>query len=240
MDWSEDGIVVSVRPHGESSAVVELFTRTQGRHLGLVRGGRSKRMRPLLQPGNSVHATWRARLAEHLGQYTLEPAELRAAALMDDPTRLAALTTLMSHVQLVAEREAHERLHDALLIVLGALNEDDNWAPLMVRWELGLLEELGFGLDLAACAATGTREDLHFVSPKSGRAVSAAAAAPYKERLFELPAFLRGLPLPPPGPDAVQAGFALTGFFLERHVFAPRAMAPPEARDRLIRRLARL
>jgi DNA repair protein RecO (recombination protein O) len=237
MQWSEDGIIISVRGHGETSAVIELFTRRHGRHLGLVRGGRSRRQRPVLQPGNGVHVTWRARLAEHLGTFSVEPAQLRAAGLMEDQLRLAGLTTLMAHLQFVPEREAHERLFDALVLVLDGLDDDALWPALLVRWELGLLEELGFGLDLDACAVTGERGDLAFVSPKTGRAVSASAGEPYADRLFVLPPFLLGRFDPPPGRAEIRAGFALTGFFLERHVFGPRGVAPPEARERLIRRL---
>ena len=182
MQWSEEGVVVGVRKHGESSVILDLFTRTQGRYLGLVRGGRSRRMRPVLQAGNSVLATWRARLSEHLGTFEIEPARLRVASIIEDPMRLGCLSTLATLVQLVAERQAHERLYDALVLVLEALEDDAHWQALMVRWELGLLEELGFGLDLKQCAVTGSQDDLIYVSPKSGRAVSAGAGAPYAAR----------------------------------------------------------
>jgi DNA repair protein RecO (recombination protein O) len=238
MHWSEDGIVISTRSHGETSVVLELFTRDHGRHLGLVRGGRSRRLRPVLQPGNSVRAHWRARLAEHLGAFTVEPLQLRVAALIDDPLRLAGLTTMMSQVQLVPEREAHVRLFDALQLVLEALDGDELWPALIVRWEFGLLEELGFGLDLETCAATGGREDLTFVSPKSGRAVSTEAGRPYAQKLYALPQFLLGQFDPPPTIDDICAGFALTGYFLNRHVFEPRGLQAPESRERLVRRIA--
>lgn len=240
MQWSEEGIILSVRKHGESNAIVELFTRGQGRCLGLVRGGRSRRLRPVLQPGNSVHATWRARLSEHLGSMEVEAAKLRVAVIIEDPLRLAGLSTLTTLTQLVAEREAHERLYDASLLVLDAIEADSHWAALLVRWELGLLEELGFGLDLSQCAATGTRDDLVYVSPKSSRAVSGAAGEPYADRLLALPGFLRGLPASDPNGEDILAGFALTGYFLNRHVFDPRGVAQPDARERVISRLARL
>lgn len=238
MEWSEEGIILSVRKHGETNAIVELFTRSQGRYLGLVRGGRSRRLRPILQPGNSVAAHWRARLPEHLGTMTVEASKVRVAVLIDDPLRLAALTSLCALVQLIAEREPHERLYDATLLVLDALEEDGHWQPLLVRWELGLLDELGFGLDLTRCAATGTTGDLVYVSPKSGSAVSASAGQPYAGRLLALPGFLSGaggsVDL-----NALLDGFALTGFFLDRHVFAPRGIAAPEARERMISNLKR-
>ena len=238
MEWSEEGIILSVRKHGETNAIVELFARSQGRTLGLVRGGRSRRLRPILQPGNSVAAHWRARLAEHLGTMTVEASKVRVAALIDDPLRLAALSSMSALLQLVAEREPHERLYDATLLVLDALEEDAHWQPLLVRWELGLLDELGFGLDLASCAATGSRDDLVYVSPRSGRAVSAKAGRPYAERLLGLPGFLTGAS-GAADLGAILGGFDLTGYFLARHVFEPRGTAPPEARERLISRLKR-
>src|SRR5690606_18447424 len=172
MEWSEEGVVLVTRRHGESSVILELFTRDRGRHLGPVRGGRSRRLRSALQPGNTVIATWRARLDEHLGNYTVEPAVQRAAMVIDHGLKLAGLSTLTAMAQLIPEREAHERLFDAFQIVLDAFEDDAIWPALLVRWELGLLEELGFGLDLGTCAATGSQRDLVYVSPKSGRAVS--------------------------------------------------------------------
>lgn len=239
MQWSEDGVILSVRKHGESSAIVELFTRSQGRYLGLVRGGRSRRLRPILQPGNSVAANWRARLAEHLGSMDVEASKVRVASIIDDPIRLAGLSTITTLVQLVAEREPHERLYDALLLVLDALEHDQHWVALLVRWELGLLEELGFGLDLSTCAATGSQDDLIYVSPKSGRAVSKTAGAPYAQKLLKLPGFLLGRQ-GSPEPSDVLSGFALTGYFLDRHVFGPRGLTFPEPRERMISKLKRM
>jgi DNA repair protein RecO (recombination protein O) len=233
-------VILSVRKHGETSAIVELFTRGQGRYLGLVRGGRSRRLRPVLQPGNSVHATWRARLSEHLGTMDVEASKLRVAVIIEDPLRLAGLSTLTTLSQLVAEREAHERLYDASLLVLDAIEADSHWPALLVRWELGLLEELGFGLDLGRCAATGTQDDLVYVSPKSARAVSGSAGEPYADKLLRLPMFLRGLGQVDPTEEDILSGFALTGYFLERHVFEPRGLPKPESRERVISRLARI
>ncbi len=190
MQWSEEGCVLSLRRHGETSTLLEIFTSQHGRHLGLVRGGRSQRMRSQLQPGNKLIVTWRARLPEHLGTFTIEPLQLRAAVLMDNPLRLAALSSLCAFAGLIAEREPHEQLHQAFEIVIDALENDDVWPALMIRWELGLLEEMGFGLDLKTCAATGTTDNLIYVSPKSGRAVSEQAGLPYKDKLLVLPAFL--------------------------------------------------
>jgi DNA repair protein RecO (recombination protein O) len=235
MNWAEQGFVISARPHGETSAVLELFTRAHGRYLGLVRGGRGRRMRPVLQTGNFLEAQWRARLAEHLGTFSVEPVEMNAARMIDDPLRLAGLTTLAALTQLVPEREAHQRLFDAFEIVLTALKGSDHWPALLVRWELGLLEELGFGLDLSTCAATGSSNELAYVSPKTGRAVSSGAGAPYHDKLLALPAFTVGRG--DAGIDDVLDGFKLTGFFLDRHIFAARGMDPPESRGRLIAKL---
>lgn len=220
MDWSDEGIVLHVRPHGESSAILELLTRDHGRHMGLVRGGGSKRMRGVLQPGNTLSVTWRARLQEHLGNYTAEPVAQRVATVLADRQALAGLTSSAALASAVLpEREAHQRVYDGLTILLDALDEPDTWPAILVRWELGLLEDLGFGLDLGSCALTGETENLAYVSPRSGRAVTAEAAGTYKERLLRLPRFLTG------GGKAsaedVQDGLRLTGFFLEKRVFAP-------------------
>lgn len=237
MHWSEEGIILSARRHGETSVIAEVFTRGHGRYAGLVHGGRSRSMRAVLQPGNLVAATWRARLSEHLGVFAIEPVALKAAALIDDPFKLAGLTTLTTLAHLVPEREAHARLHDAFRYVLAALDDDDLWPALLVRWELGLLEELGFGLDLSRCAATGENRELVYVSPKTGRAVSADAGAPYSDRLLALPAFLLGGGEGPSSAEICE-GFALTGHFLVRHVLEPRGLKLPEARARIVSRLA--
>ncbi|MEC9369166.1 MAG: DNA repair protein RecO [Pseudomonadota bacterium] len=237
MDWQDEGIVLSARPHGEADAIVELLTRVHGRHLGLVRGGRSRRQRPVLQPGNLVAAEWRARLSEHLGHYTVDLVEARAALILDDRRALADLNSLSALAHLLPERDPHESLFEIARIVLEHMAEPDLWPGLLVRWELELLNELGFGLDLSACAATGSRERLEFVSPKSGRAVSVEAAAPYRDKLLPLPAFLRAGAQATPGEDDVSAGFDLTGYFLEKHVWGPRGMGCPEVRQRLLEEL---
>jgi DNA repair protein RecO (recombination protein O) len=244
MQWSEEAVVLEARRHGETSAIADLLTRGHGRHLGLVRGGRSRQARPVLQPGNLVLASWRARLEDQLGTFTIEPVEMRAAGLIADPFKLAGLTTLTGLTQVLPEREPHPRLYDALTIALAALDEDAVWPAVLVRFELGLLDELGFGLDLTCCAATGVRDDLVYVSPRTGRAVSAAAGAPYRDRLLQLPAFLldsdwRGPRSDKPTSHDVIAGLKLTGHFLQRHILEPRNLAAPGARDLLIERLAR-
>ncbi len=233
MNWSDEGVVLSVRAHGETAAVVELLTRAHGRHLGLVHGGKSRRLRPVLQIGNHVDATWKARLADHLGHMSLELRRGYAATVMEDPAGLAGLSSLTSLARLLPERDPHPSLYEVTLFVLGYLDEPSVWPALMVRWEMALLDELGFGLDLATCAATGSNDQLVYVSPKSGRAVSAAAGEPYRDRLLALPAFLtRAREAHVSGAD-VAAGFALTGHFLEARVFAPRGLEMPDARSRM-------
>lgn len=194
-------------------------------------------MRSVLQPGNIVDATWRARLSSHLGSLTLEPESFRAASVIDDPFRLAGLSTLTDLVRLIPEREAHARLYDAFVYTLDNIEKDRVWPALLVRWELGLLDELGFGLDLSRCAVTGEAVDLAFVSPRSGRAVGAGVGMAYRDRLLALPAFLISSEAGANLQD-VRDGFALTGFFLDRHVFEPRAIKPPITRSFVINRLA--
>ncbi len=190
MEWRDEGIVIGVRRHGEASVLLELMTHAHGRHLGLVRGGRSSRLQPMLQAGNSVEVVWRARLDEHLGNYAVEGTNLRAAKLMDSPAALYGLSVLGSLSRLLPERDPHPGLYEALGIVVDALHDAELAAPLVVRFELAILSELGFGLDLSACAATGVREDLAYVSPRTGRAVSAAAGEAWQDRLLTLPAFM--------------------------------------------------
>jgi DNA repair protein RecO (recombination protein O) len=240
MEWHDEGLIIGGRRHGETSVILEVMTRAHGRHLGLVKGGRGKRMQPLLQPGNSVEVTWRGRLEEHLGFFAVETLRLRAADLMRAPLGLQGLNLVATLLRLLAEREPHAALFAAALALLDAI-EAPGAAPALVRFEAMILAESGFGLDLECCAATGTREDLVYVSPKSGRAVSAAAGAPYRERLLRLPAFLRH-DAPDRGEatsEDIRAGFALTGFFLERDIFTPRGQPLPDARDAYIAQLRR-
>ncbi|KAA2235598.1 DNA repair protein RecO [Salinarimonas soli] len=235
MHWSDEALVLGARRHGESGVVLELMTREHGRHLGLVHGGRSHKLQPVLQPGNSVHATWRARLDEQLGTYTIEPATSRAARLMTSPLALYGIATLTALLRLLPERDPHPDLHAMAEALADHLDEPDLAGPLFVRFELALLTELGFGLDLASCAATGATRDLAFVSPKSGRAVSAAAGEPYRDRLLPLPGFLIGQPRGNrPSPQELDHGFALTGYFLDRSLYDPQGQHLPDERARFV------
>ncbi len=235
MNWSDEGVILSVRPHGETAAVVELFTRAHGRHMGLVHGGRSHKNRPILQTGNHVDASWKGRLAEHLGHMTLELRTGYAAIAMEDAAALVGLTSMAALSRLLPERDPHPNLYEITLFVLGFLDDPTVWPALMVRWELALLAELGFGLDLDACAATGSNDALIYVSPKSGRAVSASAGEPYRDRLLPLPGFLlRGRRSGAGVTESdVMNGLKLSRFFLEGRVLAPRDLKLPEPRSRL-------
>jgi DNA repair protein RecO (recombination protein O) len=241
MEWVDEGMVLGVKRHGETSIILELMTHAHGRHLGLVRGGSSPRLRGILQPGNTVRATWRARLDEHLGLYLVEAANLRVAGFMDKAHALHGVTHLAALCRLLAEREPHTAIYDALGAILDRLDDPQAAAPLIARFELDFLAELGFGLDLTACAATGAKDELAFVSPRSGRAVSRAAGEPYRDKLMRLPVFLRreGSEGARPSPGDVVDAFVLTGFFLERHAFAPRGLSLPEARAYLVSALTR-
>lgn len=237
MDWTDEGIVLAARRHGESSLVLSVLTRGHGRHAGLVRGGGGRRARALYEPGNRVRATWKARLSEHLGQFTCELVSADTARLLDDPARLAALASACALAEAaLPEREPHPGAFDGMAALIRAL-PGPGFAAQYVRWELSLLTELGFGLDLKSCAATGAGDGLGFVSPKSGRAVSETAAAPYRDRLLKLPRFLIGGS--EPDGEQLEQGLRLTGHFLAEHAFAMRPGGVPGARARLVERLAR-
>jgi len=236
MEWSDSAIVLSSRPHGENGVILELLTREHGRHLGLVRGGTSRRQQPTLQPGNTLDIHWRGRLAEHLGSYSAELARARAGALMDGRDSLAGLNAFTAvAAAALPERETHATVFVAGEILLDAMTASDtlHWLPLYARWEAGLLEALGFGLDLSECAAGGGTEDLIYVSPRSGRAVSKAGAGIYADRLFKLPGFLTGGEDSHPGPDEIAQALRLTGYFLTERVLEPHGVQMPQARLRL-------
>ncbi|CCQ73581.1 Putative DNA repair protein RecO (Recombination protein O) [Magnetospira sp. QH-2] len=231
MEWTDDGIVISLKRHGESSAIVGVLTKEHGRCAGLLRGATGKRLRGVVQPGNRVRVRWRARLAEHLGTWSLEPTGNAVTAfLLSDPVRLVALGSACALIEAcLPEREPHPSIQRALDLWLDLLVSDGPWAGAYVKWEQGLLAELGFGLDLTSCAATGAVDDLIHVSPKSGRAVSAEAGVPYKDRLLPLPKFL--LQEGAAGdPKQVRDGLTLTGYFLDRHLFHGEGL--PAARRR--------
>ncbi|MCK5546446.1 MAG: DNA repair protein RecO [Rhodospirillaceae bacterium] len=247
MEWQDQGIVLSSRRHGETSAVVSVLTRGNGVHSGLVRGGWGRRSRHMVEPGNRVHARWRGRLAEHLGSYTLEVERSFSATLMDEPIYLSAMTSALAlSAGSMAEREAHPQAFDGLSALLDILDSSANlpanspdWQSAYVKWEMGLLGELGYGLDFSECAATGTPENLIYVSPKSGRAVSKSAGEPYKNSMLPLPEFVKASGGVATSVDEILSGLKLSGHFLERHVFNVGGRHLPQARGRFIARISR-
>lgn len=243
MEWTDDGIVLTTRAHGESASVAVLLTEAHGRHAGLVHGARSGRNRGVLQAGNRVRAAWRARLAEHLGNYTCEGLDHSGSDMLEDAMRLAGLMSACAVAdKSLPEREPHPNVYYGLGALIDTMaNPDlgDAWIAVYVRWELGLLADLGFGLDLTTCAATGAKSDLVYVSPRSGRAVSREGGAAYRDKLLALPGFLTDITKLQADDlaDDFRAGLALTGYFLDRHVFGAHHQEAPAARSRFIERL---
>ena len=231
MEWRDEGIVIGLRRLGEASVIAEVLTRAHGRHFGLVRGGRSKRMQPLLQPGNGVDLVWRARIEDQLGTFAVEATHMRAARLIESPQALHGIALIGALIRLLPERDPHPALYDTVDLLVRHLCEPEIGPTLMVRFEIAILAELGFGLDLALCAVSGLSEDLLYVSPKSGRAVSRIAGEPWKDRLLPLPGFLvrREGGLQPAGTEVLD-GFRLTEHFLLRDVYEPRGLAMPDSR----------
>jgi DNA repair protein RecO (recombination protein O) len=239
MQWTDSGVILGTRRHGETGVILELMTAGHGRHLGMVRGGRSKRNSAVLQTGNTVSVTWTARLEEQLGQYSVEADVLRAGDLIGSGAALYALGYVASLLRLLPERYPQEGLHAALIVILEHLPRPQVAAPLVIRFEVALLAALGFGLDLRQCAATGAKDDLIYVSPKSGRAVSRAAGAPYHDKLLPLPGFVAGRAGDNLGPEAVRDGFRLTEFFLGQHLFEPRGLVIPDQRAAFVEAVMR-
>lgn len=234
MEWADEGIILATRRLGEGGVVASILTREHGRHPGLVHGGTGKDKRGILQPGNAVRVWWRARLVEQLGAYRVEPLRGHAADLFDDPAGLAALSSACALCEVaLPERQPHPAAFAALTALLDALHSQA-WPSVYVHWELALLRDLGYGLDLTACAATGANDHLAYVSPRTGRAVSLSAGEPYRDKLLALPRFLVA------GGEGTRheifEGLALAGFFLDRHVLAPHHHALPAARARLVDR----
>lgn len=235
MEFDDDGIVLTARAHGETHAIAEIFTANHGRWAGLVYGGQGRKMQPLLQAGNGVRVHWRGRGAGTLGNFALELTAPRAGDLMQDALSLSALSASCSvALSCLPEREAHAPSYEAMVILLDVMENVQIWPALMARWEVGLLAELGFGLTLDKCAASGTSDDLIYVSPKSAQAVSASAGEPYKDKLFALPEFLKG------GPASIAeaaAGLEMTGYFIETRILHPTDRELPLPRQKIVTRL---
>ena len=244
MEWTDSGIVLGRRRHGESAVILEVLTREKGRHKGIVKGGTSSRLRGLIEPGNELLLTWRARLSEHIGTFSgLELRAPRAADLMASPVKLAVASAALSVASLtLPEREPHEAVFEGLTALLDGLHENgehpEAWAATYIAWEAELLRELGFGLDLSCCAVTGALEGLAYVSPRTGQAVTPEGAGAYKDRLLPLPRFLTSSRQNSITSDDISEGFALTGHFLDLNLLQPHNQALPPARARLIERFS--
>jgi DNA repair protein RecO (recombination protein O) len=236
MEWKDEGIALAARPYGETGVILEALTRHHGRHLGLVHGGASRRLKSSVLAGNTLEVAWRARLSEHLGTFSIELRRERAGILLENRHALVGLNAFAEVARaVIPEREPHETVFAAAEILLDSMTESDflHWGALYVRWEAGLLDELGFGLDLRICAVTGTTENLRYVSPKSGRAVSAEAGLPYHSRLLSLPPFLQQSAEAAPTREEIADGLRLTGYFLRERVLLPHHRPVPPARMRL-------
>lgn len=239
MEWRDEGILLSTRRHGETSAIIEVFTPDHGRHAGVVRGGTSRKIAPVLQPGAQLDLTWRARLEDHIGSFQVEPIRSRAAAALGNRLALAGLNAVTALLGFcLPEREPHKRLYLQSEQLLDLMDEVDLWPLAYLRWELGLLEEMGYALDLETCAVTGQRDDLAYVSPKSGRAVSRGAAGEWADRLLPLPDVLRGAGEASDA-EVVQA-LGTTGYFLHAHLAQDLGHKPlPDARARFVEAVSR-
>jgi len=237
MEWDDDAFVLSARSHGETGAIVDLLTEHQGRYAAHVAGGASRRMKPFLQAGARVSVRYRARVSDQLGSAVIEPVGEGPSSLFDDPSALACLSAAAAvSAGALPEREPHPGAFYALEALTQTLGLPDIWPAVFVRFEAGLLQDLGFGLDLSRCAATGSADELIYVSPRTGRAVSAEAGEPFRDRLLPLPPFLLSSQAPLIAGD-VGLGLAITGHFLEQFVFAPFNKPLPPARLWLIDRL---
>ena len=244
MEWQDDGIVLSAARFGEHDALLEIMTPDHGRARGFVKAGMSRRNKAVLQPGNRISASWRSRLETNLGRFQIELIHSPLGVLISDAGRMMALAAVCANVQsTMPERQAHKGVYEALVGYIALLEADDGdvalWGAALARIELGILAELGYGLDLSSCAATGTEDDLIYVSPKSGRAVSAEAGLPYKGRLLDLPAFMRDAALSDATLRCACTGLKLTGYFLERNVWIVAGKGQPDARERLVSHLTR-
>lgn len=234
MEWIDEAIVLSTKKYGESSVIVNLITKKHGKYAGLVRGGAGKRSRGLYQPGNQVNARWRSRLIEHLGMFNCELIQSNAANFLQEPLKLAALSSACALTEFsLPEREKNSEIFLGLKVFISTLEENNVWPMIYVKLELGMLTKLGFGLDLSSCAATGTTENLIYVSPRSGQAVSRSAGAPFHDKLLKLPQILLDPSINPSSSEIYNA-LKLTGYFFKLHGIDQKNLALPPARQRFI------
>ncbi len=237
--WQDQGVVLSVRRHGENGAIVTLLTETYGKYAGYVRGAQGNRMRGTLEVGNLVDVNWQARVSDSLGSFSLELRSSPSAVFFQDPIKLAALQSACSLCEAaLPEREAQVGVFNGLQALFDALGSEIYGAA-YIMWEIALLRELGFSLDLSTCAGGGDAGTLAYISPKTGRAVSYQAGEPYKNKLLNLPAFLKPNAAAG-GDDDVLLGLKMTGYFLEHWVFIHHTRGLPEARVRLLERFEKM
>ncbi len=241
MEWTDEGMLLSMRKHGEGSAIIEVFTQNHGRHAGVVRGGGSRKSAALLQPGAQLAVKWRARLEEHLGSFTVEPIYSRVANIMSGRTEISAFAAIAALVSTcLPERENQNRFYEQTMELVQRISADPVWLASYVRWELSLLSEIGFGLDLSCCAANGSEKDLRYVSPKSAQAVSLSGATGWEDKLLKLPDFLKGINASTPSFPDIMDGLKLTEYFLTTRVMpALGCKETPQARARFVKTISR-
>lgn len=240
IEWRDEGVLLSTRPHGESSLIAQVFTQAHGRHAGVIRGGTSRKLAPVLQPGAQLDVAWRARLDAHIGSFTVEPLRSRMAQVLGSRFALAGLNAVTALLAFsLPERVPHPDLYARSQALLDLLGQNEVWPLAYLQWELRLLEDLGYGLDLSECAVTGRRDALIYVSPKSGRAVSQAGAGEWADRLLPLPPVLLGQGQ---AEDAeIMQALETTGYFLSEKLALDLGNRPlPEARARLLAIFARV
>ena len=240
MEWQDNGYVISTKKFGESSVILDAFTRERGRFQGMVKGGMGRSKRSVLQAGNYVKLTWRARLEDQLGQYQVEAIKLNTGYILSSKLAPLGLSSLCELLKKLPDRQAYTQLYDGFETVLEHLIEDENWLPLLIKWQVGFLQQMGYGLDLTQCAVTGTTENLTYISPKTGRAVCEDVGLPYKGKLFTIPPFIIGDFEQEITPDHLFEGMKITEYFIKKHVYDVQNLPFPEAQKLLIDRVFKM
>lgn len=233
MEWQENGYVISTKKYGESAVILDAFTRERGRFSGLVRGGTGRNKRSILQVGNFLKLNWRARIEDQLGQYQVEAINLNTGYILSSKLAPLGLSVICELIRKLPDRQAYGQLYDGFETVLKYLIEDDNWLPLLIKWQIGFLQQMGYGLDLSKCAVTGTTDNLYYISPKTGRAVCEDVGLPYKGKLFIIPPFIRGDLDQEVTVENLLEGLRITEYFLKKHIYNVQNIPFPEAQKLL-------